>query len=152
MRCFSDSRPRIATDVKSARGRAECLKHPCFGALYCEPPGLLQESLRPFGPDVSQSVPESVPRKRGVSKGVSDGVSPGPFGPRRHTAGHSLGQPPFSGTLSGTLWESGARRARETPCSRPGVRKHPSAHRLLLLRKRSECHRVLYLVCSPQKG
>ena len=97
----------------------------------CEPPGMLQESFGPFGPEVS---PEC-PRKRGVSEGVSDGVSKkrpesvpgvsetlfwhsgdtlgtlfghsgarGPKGPVRHPVGHSLGHPPFSGTqLSGTL-------------------------------------------------
>ena len=41
----------------------------------CEPPGLLQESLGPFGPEVSPECP-------GVSQGECDGVSPGPFSPR----------------------------------------------------------------------
>ena len=49
---------------------------------YCELPGLLQESLGPFGPEVSGECPQECPRKRGVFEGVSDGVSPGPFRPR----------------------------------------------------------------------
>ena len=48
----------------------------------CEPPGLLQESLGPFGPEVSPECPRECPRKRGVSEAVSDGVSLGHFGPQ----------------------------------------------------------------------
>ena len=48
---------------------------------YCELPGQLQESFRPFRPEVSRgSVPG--PENGGVSDGVSHGVCQGPFGPR----------------------------------------------------------------------
>ena len=129
--CFGS---RIAITVKSRD-----LEHSA-----CNPAGLLQESLGPFGPEMSPECPRvsECPRKWGVSEGVSDGVSPGPFGPRSvqkvsrecprsvkkvsrthrghsgdtlknfghsgargpkgpggHPVGHSLGHPPFSGTL-----------------------------------------------------
>ena len=48
----------------------------------CDPAGLLQESLGPFGPEVSPECPRECPRKWGVCEGVSDGVSAGPFAPR----------------------------------------------------------------------
>ena len=63
----------------------------------CDPAGLLQECLGPFGPGVSPECPRECPRKWGVSEGVSDGVSrprapecPTLFG---HPVGHSLGHP-----------------------------------------------------------
>ena len=83
----------------------------------CNPPGLLQESLGPFGPEVSRECPS----------GVSLGVSLGPFGPRApecpksvprvspECPGHLFDTP---GTLSGHFLdtpEPGARRAPETP-------------------------------------
>ena len=95
--------------------------------FFCDPPGLLQESLGPFGPEVSQECPRECAWKRGVSGGVSDGVSPGPFGPRApeclksvprvspECLGHLFDTPE---TLSGHFLdtpEPGARRAPETP-------------------------------------
>ena len=45
------------------------------GCKHCELPGLLQESLGPFGPEVSQECPRECPRKRGVRASVRRGVS-----------------------------------------------------------------------------
>ena len=47
----------------------------------CEPPGLLQEPLGPFGPEASPECPRECARNEGVSEGVSHEVSQGPFGP-----------------------------------------------------------------------
>ena len=53
-----------------------------FHPFFCNPAGLLQESLGPFGPEVSPECPRECPRKWGVSEGVSDGGCPrGPSGP-----------------------------------------------------------------------
>ena len=100
----------------------------------CNPPGLLQESLGPFGPEVPRECPGSVPRGvsgalrapgSGVSKKCPRSVrdtfltlrghsrdtfwtlwSPGPEGPQRHPEGHSRDT-------------SGAKGPRDS-CSRPG--------------------------------
>ena len=91
-------------------------------------------SLGPFGPQAPEC-PKSVPRVspeclghlsqtlRGHSRDTFWTLrSPGPEGPQRHP-GHSVGHPPFSGTLSGTLPGTlRARRARETPVAGRGVR------------------------------
>ena len=79
----------------------------------CDPAGLLQESLGPFGPEVSPECPRECPRKWGVSEGVSDGVSSGPLGPRapecpskkcpQSVPGVSKRCPDTPGTHSGTL-------------------------------------------------
>ena len=100
----------------------------CFKSKPCERPGLLQESLGPFGPEVSPECPRECPRKPGVSEGVSDGVSPGPFGPHalrsvqkrvpRVSPECQKGVLDTPGTLSGHFLdtpERGARRAPETP-------------------------------------
>ena len=93
----------------------------------CDPAGLLQESLGPFGPEVSPECPRECPQKPGVSAGVSDGVSPGPFGLRAPECPKSVprvspecqkGVPDTPGTLSGHFLdtpEPGARRAPGTP-------------------------------------
>ena len=116
------------------------------GELFCDPTGLLQESLGPFGPEASPECPRECPRKWGVSEGVSEGVSPecqkgvpdtpgtlsGHFldipepGARRApgTPRHSLGHPPLSGTLSGHSGTLRARRARETPVAGRRDRKN----------------------------
>ena len=52
-----------------------------YTILGCDPVGLLQGSLGPFGPGVSPECPRNPGVSEGVSDGVSDGVSPGPFGP-----------------------------------------------------------------------
>ena len=49
--------------------------------LRLRTPGLVEESLRPFAPEVSQSVAESVPESRGVQGSVPWGVCGGPLGP-----------------------------------------------------------------------
>ena len=97
-----------------------------FRLKACEPPGLLQGSLGPFGPEVSPAVSLRVSPKTGVSKGVSHGVSPGPFGLRAREClksvprvspeclGHLFDTP---GTLSGhfsDIPDAGARKAPET--------------------------------------
>ena len=106
-----------------------------------KPPGLLQESLGPFRPEVS---PRVFPENGGVSEGVSDGVSPGSLGPGSGSKsvpslspecrkgvpdtagrlpGHFLDTPEPADTLGDipeTLW---ARRARETPVAGQVVRK-----------------------------
>ena len=101
----------------------------------CDPASLLQESLGPFGPEMSRECPRECPRKWGVSERVSDGVFPGPFGPRapecpksvpRVSAECQKGVPDTLRTLSGhflgTL-ERGARRAPGTP--RRTLLEHP---------------------------
>ena len=96
-----------------------------FQGEYCEPPGLLQGSLGPFGPEVSPGVSP----KTGVSPGVSHGVSPGPFGPRASECPKSVPRvsgTPFrhSGDTLGTLFgHSGARGPKgpgDTPWDTPG--------------------------------
>ena len=112
---------------KSASGggaeRATILPHFCLLGLRSRRPATgVSRALR------ARSVPEVSPRVSPKMGGVRGSVrrgsrdtfwtlwSPGPEGPRGHPVGHSLGHPPFSGTLSwdtpGTLR---ARRARETP-------------------------------------
>ena len=76
------------------------------------------------GPKCSGECPR-VSLKTRVSEGVFHGVSlePGPQGPRRPVR-HSLGHPPFSRTLLGTLPGTiRARRAQETPVAGRGVHK-----------------------------
>ena len=80
-----------------------------------------QESLGPFGPEVSPECPRECPRKRGVSEGVSDGGVCGalraPKTPRRTLP---RTPPVFGDTLGDTPETLRARRARETPL--PGRR------------------------------
>ena len=115
--------------------------------LHCDPAGLLQESLGPFGPEVSPECPRECPRKRGVSERVSDWVFPGPEGPRApecpksvprvskrcpghsrdtlgtlfgHPVGHSLGHPPvFRDTLGDTPGDTSGPKGPRDSCSRP---------------------------------
>ena len=99
----------------------------------CEPLGLLQESLGPFGPKVFPGVSPRVSRKRGVSEGVSDGVSPGPFGPRAPECPKSVprvspecqkGVPGHSGDTLGTPFCTLRSPGPEGP------RRHPVRHSL----------------------
>ena len=112
----------------------------------CDPAGLLQESLKPFGPEVSPECPRECPRKWGVSEGVSDGGCPRPKGPGlrsvqnfkvsrecprsvKKVSGHS-------GDTLGTLFgHSGARSPKgpgdtpsDTPSDTPHFRGHSPAH------------------------
>ena len=104
-----------ATEREKEKGHARIHKHTyrdvnsefqaegigrAFGDDDCEPPGLLQESLGPFGPEVSPECsppPKSVPRKRGGSPG--SGVSkkcpervPGVSGTEAPVAGRGVGK------------------------------------------------------------
>ena len=109
----------------------------------CDPPACYRSLSGPSGPKCPRSVPESVPENGGCPRECPTGCPRGPSGPglrsvqkvsrecpgtlsghfldtpgtlSGHPVGHSLGHPPFSGTLSGTLrGHFGPEGTRETP-------------------------------------
>ena len=105
--------------------------------LICDPAGLLQESLGPFGPEVSLECPRECPRKRGVSEGVSDGVFPGllqsvqkvPRECPRSGRDTFLTLRDTLGTLFGHSRSPGARNTpSDTPSDTPRFRGHSRGH------------------------
>ena len=78
-------------------------------------------SLRKVSRECPQSVRDTFLTLRGHSRDTFRKLrSPVPKGPRRHGVGHSVGHPPFSGTLRGRSGTLRARRARETPVAEWG--------------------------------
>ena len=89
------------------------MQKPASRSKNCDLPGLLQESLGPFGPEVS---PEST--LGGHSQDTFWTLrSLGPKGPRRHPVGHSLGHPRFQRHSRG---HSGDTKGPRESCSRLG--------------------------------
>ena len=114
--------PRDRRDAHQGVSRQNSL---CLLVFFfpCNPPGLLQESLGPSGPEVSWSVP-------GVSLRVSLGVFLGPFGPRAPECPKSVlrvspecrkGVLDTLGILSGHFWTL----RRPGP---KGPQRHPEGH------------------------
>ena len=89
-------------------------------------PGLPQESLRPFGAEVSQECPRECSRKRGRSEGVSGGEC------LAKSVWRGVCRIPFPGTLSGNFLDTLERGAGDplpdTPSDTPRFRGHSRGH------------------------
>ena len=103
-----------------------------------DPTGQTQESLGPFGPEVSPECPRECPRKWGVSEGVSDGECPrGSLGPGPRSVQKVSRECPRSvkkvsghsgdtlGTLSGHFLDT---PGTDTPSDTPHFRGHSRGH------------------------
>ena len=94
--------------------------------MHCDPPDLLQESLGPFGPEVSRECPRKRGCPRECPKGLRSGVPrvspecPGHLFDTPGTLSGTFWTPPFSGTPSGhSRYTSGPKGPRDS-CSRSG--------------------------------
>ena len=102
------------------KGESKRCQNHCSG---CNAPGLLQESLGPFGPEVFRECPSGCLRGSRVSKQWPESVP----GVSKRCPGHSGGHSGAQGakgprdTPKDTLGTLRARRARETPVAARGL-------------------------------